>query len=209
MMPRGYRDYERLREQSLEAWHQRWTPTLDRHDDLLPTLALGDNFALLAKHTGLGRSKWLAEALVEADMWDRQILVLCAPILVRYWSEQLLKAGFAANRIAAVSAWQASRAGIRNEAALLEQIDAADVLVIEPVARPKTKWFAGMAKQIREAGHHTQIVTTTTLAWSSMLAPPRYADSCLKLLGYLDDPVKCCWVEDCFDRDYARAMVAS
>lgn len=198
-MPRGYRDYERLAEQRLEAWHQRWTPSLDRHDELLPTLALGDNFALLARSMGLGRSKWLAEALVEADMWDRRILVLCAPILKRFWCEQLLKAGFSAQRIAATSAWRASRAGIRNEAALLREIDAADVLIVEPVARPQTKWFAGIAKQVREAGRDTQIITTSTLVWSAQLSPPRYADSCLKLLGYLDDPVKVCWVEDCWE----------
>jgi hypothetical protein len=185
-------------EDKLHAFWRQWEAPLRRHDDLLATVRAGDNFAMLAKQMGVGRQKWLAEALVEADMWDARVLVLCPPAVRLFWCQSLLEAGFDADRIAAESVWQASRAGIRNEAALLERISAANVLIIEPPVRPQTKLFAALARQVREAGHHTQIITTTTLVWGAQMSPPRYVDSCLKLLGYLDAPedIKVCWAED-------------
>jgi hypothetical protein len=199
--PRTPAQWRLLAEDKLGAWWRQWEAPLRRHDDLLATVAAGDNFALLAKQMGVGRQKWLGEALVEADMWDARVLVLCPPAVRLFWCQSLLEDGFAADRIDAQSIWQASRAGIRAEAALLEQIDAANVLVIEPPCRTKTKLFAALAKQVREACSTTQIVTTTTLVWGSAMQPPRYADSCLKLLGYLDAPedIKVCWAEDCWE----------
>lgn len=199
--PRTPAQWRELSEDRLGAWWRQWEAPLRRRDDLLASVAAGDNFALLAKQMGVGRQKWLAEALVEADMWDARVLVLCPPAVRLFWCQSLLDAGFNGDRIDAQSIWQASRAGIRAEAALLKQIDAANVLVIEPPVRPQTKLFAALAKQVREASHHTQIVTTTTLVWGAQLSPPRYVDSCLKLLGYLDAPedIKVCWVEDCWE----------
>lgn len=194
--PAEWRQYVAAR---LGEWWQRWEPSLRRHDDLYETVAEGDNLALFAKQTGLGRQRWIADALVKADMWDRDILVLCPPPVRRHWCQELRQAGIPAHRIEALSAWQASRAGLRNEAALLAKIDAADVLIIEPPCRPGTKLFAALAKQVREASHTTQIIATTTLVWGSATQPPRYVDSCLKLLGYLDDPVKVCWADDCWE----------
>lgn len=199
--PRTPAQWRALHENRLEGWWQRWETALRRHDDLLATVAAGDNLAFFAKQMGVGRQKWLGETLVEADMWDARVLVLCPPAVRLFWCQSLLTAGFDADRIAAESVWQASRAGIRAEAALLDKIDAANVLVIEPPVRPQTKLFAALAKQVREASHHTQIVTTTTLVWGAQLSPPRFADSCLKLLGYLDAPedIKVCWAEDCWE----------
>jgi hypothetical protein len=182
----------------LGAWWAQWESSLRRHDDLGATVAAGDNCAFFAKQMGLGRSRWLAEALAAADSCSR-VLVLCPPAVKRMWCEQLLKAGFAAQRIEAVSAWQASRGAIRAQAALLRKIDEADVVIIEPPCRPGTKLFAALAKQVREASRSTQIITTTTLVWGSVTMPPAYVDSCLKLLGYLDEtPVKVCWADDCW-----------
>lgn len=184
------------------AEQRQWKERKRRRDDLAATVAAGDNCAFLATQMGLGRLKWLAEALFDADMWDRRVLVLCPPVVKRLWCQELLKAGFTAERIEALSAWQASRAGIRNEAALLAKIDAADVLIIEPPCRPRTKLFAALAKQVREASHSTQIITTTTMIWGAQLSPPRYVDSCLKLLGYLDAPedIRVCWADDCWEK---------
>lgn len=189
-------------EEILGAWWSKWEGPLRRHDDLTATLAAGDNLAFFARQMGLGRQKWLGEALVEADMWDYRVLVLCPPTLRLFWHQSLCEAGMDADRVSALSAWQASRAGIRNEAALLERLDEANVVIIEPPCRPKTKLFAALAKQVREAGRDTQIVTTNTMVWGSATQPPRYVDSCLKLLGYLDAPedIKVCWAEDCWDR---------
>lgn len=199
--PRTPAQWRRLHEDQLGAWWHRWEAPLLRHDDLAATVAAGDNFAMLGKQMGIGRQKWLAEALVGADMWDSRVLVLCPPAVRLFWCQSLLRAGFDADRIAAESVWQASRAGIRNEAALLDRIDAANVLIIEPPVRPQTKLFAALAKQVREASHSTQIITTTTLVWGAQLSPPRYVDSCLKLLGYLDAPedIKVCWADDCWE----------
>lgn len=184
----------------LSAWWEQWESSLHRHDDLAETVAAGENFAMFAKQTGLGRQKWLAEALIDGDMFDRRVLVLCPPAVRRHWCQELLKAGFAADRIAALSAWQASRGGIRAQAALLRQIDEADVVIIEPPCRPGTKLFAALALQVREAGRSTQIITTTTLIWGSATAPPRYVDACLKLIGYLEErPIKVCWADDCWE----------
>lgn len=204
MRPPGARtsaEWRQLGEARLGEWWAEWEESLRRHDDLNATAAAGDNFALLAREIGLGRQMWLAKALFEADMWDRRVLVLCPPMLRRHWCNELLKAGFSAPRIEALSAWQASREPIPAQAALWRKIDEADVLIIEPPCRPKTKLFAGLAKQVREASHSTQIITTTTLVWGSQTMPPRYVDSCLKLLGYLDRPVKVCWADDCWKRD--------
>lgn len=203
MRPPGARtsaEWRAFTDANLVRWWERWEKPLHRHDDLDATVAAGDNLALLAKQTGLGRQKWLAEALAKADMWDRRVLVLCPPMLRRHWCQELLKGGFPAMRINALSAWQASRGGIRAQAALLGEIDEADVLIIEPPCRPKTKLFAGLAKQVREARSTTQVITTATLVWGSATQPPRYVDSCLKLLGYLDDPVKVCWADDCWTK---------
>lgn len=200
MKPRTRAEWAQFAEANLGVWWAEWEQTLRRHDDLTATVGAGDNLAFLAKQTGLGRQRLLGKALVNADMWDRRVLVLCPPAVRFHWHGALREAGFAAECVSALSAWQASRAGIRNEAALLRQIDEADVLVIEPPCRPKTKLFAALAKQVREAGHGTQIITTGTLVWGSQLAPPRYADSCLKLLGYLDarEDIQVCWAEDSY-----------
>jgi hypothetical protein len=203
MRPPGARtsdEWRRLAEDSLGAWWTQWEAPLSRHDNLRATAAAGDNFAFLAKDMGLGRSKWLAEAFVGADMWDRRVLVLCPPMLRLYWHRTLCDAGFSAERVTALSAWAASRGAIRAQAALLRQLDEADIVIIEPPCRPRTKLFAALAKQAREAGRSTQIITTTTMVWGANLAPPRYVDSCLKLLGYLDahEDIKVCWTEDCF-----------
>ena len=147
-----------LHESRLGDWWRRWEAPLRRRDDLLATVAAGDNLAFFAKQMGLGRQKWLAETLVEADMWDASVLVLCPPAVRLFWCQSLLAAGFDADRIEAESVWRASRAGIRSEAALLERINAANVLIIEPPVRPQTKLFAALARQVREAGHHTQII---------------------------------------------------
>lgn len=205
MRPPGQRttaEWRYLSEAKLGLWWLEWEQSLRRHDDLTKTLAAGDNLALLARQTGLGRQKWLGEALVDADMWDSRVLVLCPPTVRLHWHQQLIQAGLAADRVEAVSAWQASRGGILNEARLLEKFMRANVVIIEPPCRPKTKLFAGLAKQVREAGPSTQVVTTSTMVWGSATQPPRYVDSCLKLLRYLDahEDIPVCWAEDCFDR---------
>lgn len=197
---RSRAEWAKVAEERLGAWWHQWEGPLRRRDDLTATLAAGDNLAFFARQMGLGRQKWLGEALVDADMWDSRVLVLCPPPLRLFWHQSLCNAGLDADRVTALSAWQASRAGIRNEAALLQQLDAANVVIIEPPCRPKTKLFAALAKQVREAGRDTQIVTTTTMVWGSASQPPRYVDSCLKLLGYLDAPedIHVCWAEDCW-----------
>lgn len=197
-MPRRYQDWQAIADYNLRYWWDRWGKSLERHDDLLATIRDGDNCAFMAKQMGLGRSTWLARTLVEADMWDRQVLVLCAPIVKRLWCEQMMKEGFSAQNVTAMSVYLARQGGIRSQFELHEAICQADVLIIEPQCRPKTKQFAGLAKQVREAGRNTQIITTSTLVWSSTTQPPRYADSCLKLLGYLDETPKVCWAEDCW-----------
>lgn len=203
--PRTAAEWNRLHEDQLGAWWRQWEAPLRRHDDLLDTVKAGDNFAMLGKQMGIGRQKWLAEALVDADMWDSRVLVLCPPAVRQFWCQSLLRAGFDADRIEAVSAHQVSCAGILNTAALLEKINAANVVIIEPIHRPKTKWFAAAARLVREASRDTQIITTTTLVWGAQLSPPRYVDSCLKLLGYLDAPedIKVCWADDCWEENNA------
>lgn len=197
----GNPSWAAIHEARLRDWWHKWEPSLRRHDDLKATAGAGDNFALLANQTGLGRQKWLSTAFADSDMQDRRVLVLCPPVVRRYWCQELLQAGFAAGQIEALSAWQASRGTIRAQAALLRQIDEADIVIIEPPCRPKTKLFAALARQVREAGHSTQIVVTTTMVWGSNIAPPRYVDSCLKLLSYLDAPedIKVCWADDCWE----------
>jgi len=193
-------EWRQISEANLGVWWAEWEKVLRRHDRLTPTVASGDNLAFLARQTGLGRQRLLAKALVDADMWDRQVLVLCPPAVRLHWHTELCQAGFAAHRVTAASAWQASRGDLRAQFALFRQISEADVLVIEPPVRPKTKLFASLAKQVREASHSTQIITTGTLVWGAELSPPRFADSCLKLLGYLDarEDIHVCWAEDCY-----------
>jgi hypothetical protein len=119
------------------------------------------------------------------------------------WCQELISAGFDADRIEAISVWQTSRSDICAKDALRRKVAEADIFIIEPPCRPGTKLFAGLAKLVREAGRTpTQIIATTTLVWGAQLSPPRYADSCLKLLGYLDAPedIRVCWAEDCWGR---------
>lgn len=197
---RLYTDWAALNEWRLEAWWDQWAPTLDRHDSLRRAAISGDNFGFFGKQMGFGRTHFLAKAVADAARPADNILVLCPPVVKQFWCQEFIKAGLPANKIAAESAYLAVSQKLRSQAALLEKIDAADVLIIEPPCRPKTKMFAGLAKQVREAAHTTQIITTTTIVWSSVTAPPRYLDSCLKLLGYLDAPedIKVAWTEDCW-----------
>jgi hypothetical protein len=89
----------------------------------------------------------------------------------------------------------------RSRYQIAAQLYGADAIIIEPPARPQTKLFGALAKHLREVGSRAQIVTTTTLVWGAQLSPPRYADSCLKLLGLLDAPedIKVCWADDCWE----------
>lgn len=194
-------EWRRYDEDTLGAWWSRWEKILRRNDPLLETLAAGDNLAFFAQKIGLGRSKWIARALVDADMWDRRVLVICRPMVRLYWRQTLNDAGMNAAQIEIISAFQAGRSGLDIEIALHEKFEAADVIIIEPAARPGSKQLAGLAKQIRYAHTHPQIITTTTLIWGAQLKPPAYADSCFKLLGYLDAPddIKVCWAEDCWE----------
>lgn len=187
-------------EDTLGAWWKRWEAPLQRRDALLPTLAAGDNLALFARQMGLGRSQWIARALVDADMWDRRVVVLCKPMMRLYWHRTLTDAGMAPDRVVARSIY-----GVRAErpdrySAMARELAAADVIIIEPCVRPKTKLFAALAREIK-AAPNPQIITTTTLVWGAQLSPPAYVDSCLKLLGYLDAPdeIRVCWAEDCWE----------
>lgn len=194
-------EWRRYAAERLGSWWTQWEPSLKRHDDLAATVAAGDNLAFFAKQMGLGRQKLLAEALVGADMWDRQVLVLCPPALRLHWHNTLRTAGFAAERIDTLSAWQLNNPAKRARSMyyIPAKLHAADVVIIEPPCRPGTKLFAALARQVKAS--RAQIVTTTTMVWGSATAPPRYVDSCLKLLGYLDAPddIRVCWADDCWE----------
>lgn len=193
-------EWTRLAEDNLGQWWDRWEAPLRRHDDLAATVAAGDNVAFFSKQVGLGRAKWIAETLVAADMWDRKIVVFCRPMMRLYWRQTLETAGYNSARIEVLSGYRVMTENLDKRVALRGRVRAADVCVIEPVSRPLTKSFAGMARLLKEAGSTTQFITTTTLAWGAQLSPPRYVDSCLKLLGYLDAPedIKVAWAEDCW-----------
>lgn len=201
MKPPGQRtsaEWRRYAAERLGSWWTQWEPSLKRHDDLAVTIAAGDNLAFFAKQIGLDRQKLLAEALSGAGMRDRQILVLCPPARCLHWHFALQTAGFAAEYIDTLSAWQLNSPAKR--ARIPAKLHAADVVIIEPPCRPGSKLFAALARQVINAS--PQIITTTTLAWSGpATAPPRYVDACLKLLGYLDAPddIRVCWAEDCWE----------
>jgi len=71
--PAEWRQYHAER---LGAWWAQWESSLRRHDDLGATVAAGDNCAFFAKQMGLGRSRWLAEALAAADSCSRVLVRL-------------------------------------------------------------------------------------------------------------------------------------
>lgn len=187
-------------EAKLGLWWLEWEAPLRRRDDLLATIKAGDNLALLARQMGLGRQKWIAEALVEADMWDRRVVVLCKPMMRLYWKQALTEAGLPADRVIARSIYSVRAQRPDKYVAMARDLAAADVLVIEPDMRPGTKLFAALVREVK-AAPSPQIIVTNTLIWGAQLAPPRYVDSCLKLLGYLDAPedIKVCWADDCWE----------
>jgi len=203
MKPPGQRTPAEWRfhdEYLLGDWWARWEGALKRHDALLPTLASGDNLALFASQIGMGRAQWLARALVDADMWDRRVCVLCKPMMRLYWHRTLTEAGMAAERVNARSIYSVRTKRPDTYGKMAADLAVADVLIVEPDVRPKTKLFAALQREVK-AAPNPQVITTTTLVWGSQLAPPRYVDSCLKLLGYLDAPedIKVCWAEDCWE----------
>lgn len=192
-------EWRRHDEDTLGEWWKRWEAPLRRSDALLPTLAAGDNLAFFAKQMGLGRSQWIARALVDADMWDSKVLVLCRPMMKLYWKQTLCDAGMQAHRVTTASAYSLRSRHLQGLAE--SSLAWADVCIIEPPVRPHTKLFAALARAVKVEQATTQFITTTTLIWGAQLKPPAYVDSCLKLLGYLDAPddIKVCWAEDCWE----------
>lgn len=193
-------EWRQFAESRLGDWWRQWESALLRRDNLLATLSAGDNFALLARQMGLGRQKWIAEALVEADMWDRRVVVLCKPMMRLYWKQALMEAGLSAERVTARSIYSVRAQRPDKYAAMANDLASAEVLVIEPDMRPGTKLFAALVREVK-AAPSPQIIVTNTLVWGAQLSPPRYVDSCLKLLGYLDAPedIKVCWADDCWE----------